>query len=185
MVTQIVPDSPAALAGLQAYDVITAIDSTPVTMASQVRNKIGLLRIGSELSIQYIRGKQKKIYRGEKLVIQNEIAAQIQARDPYFNGFKLRNFEERIPPFGLVKGIQVLAASKLSGLDNPYQLLPGDVILSANRQPVNSIPELEKAAQQTKSALLLKIFRAGGTMFDTYKIVQISKQVWLLYLLLS
>ncbi len=51
------PQSPAASAGLLKGDVVIAANGTPVRSAAQFRTVIGLLPIGTELEVQYRRGK--------------------------------------------------------------------------------------------------------------------------------
>ena len=44
-------------------------------------------------------------------------------------------------------------------------LRKGDVIVSANRQPVTNLEELQKAAQGSGRGLLLNIRRGNGALF--------------------
>jgi Do/DeqQ family serine protease len=55
VVNEVIADSPADKAGIKAGDVITKVNSQPVLGASGLRNKIGLMSIGSELHITLIR----------------------------------------------------------------------------------------------------------------------------------
>jgi Do/DeqQ family serine protease len=51
VIARVEPGSPAARAGLQASDVITAVDGTSVHNGTQLRNIIGLSRIGDEVQL--------------------------------------------------------------------------------------------------------------------------------------
>ena len=55
IVSQVGANSPAAKAGLRAGDIITAIDGVVIFGASDVRNKIGLLRVGDRVEITVLR----------------------------------------------------------------------------------------------------------------------------------
>ncbi|MBL8246554.1 MAG: Do family serine endopeptidase, partial [Rhodanobacteraceae bacterium] len=55
VVTQVVPDSPADKARLQAGDVITKIDGKPVGSADELANIEGLLPIGKALTVEFLR----------------------------------------------------------------------------------------------------------------------------------
>ncbi|MDN3238840.1 S1C family serine protease [Glycomyces tritici] len=59
MVLSVEPDSPAAQAGLQEGDVITAIDGTPVTTASEVVAAVQGTSSGTEVAITYVRDQQE------------------------------------------------------------------------------------------------------------------------------
>ena len=55
VVNEVIAGSPAEKAGIQAGDVITKVNGQPISGASDLRNKIGLMPIGSELHITLIR----------------------------------------------------------------------------------------------------------------------------------
>ena len=56
----IMPDSPASKAGLEAYDILTRVDEKKVGSQVDLRRLIQKLRVGDEVSIDYIhKGKRK------------------------------------------------------------------------------------------------------------------------------
>ncbi|WP_205326273.1 S1C family serine protease [Glycomyces sp. YM15] len=59
MILSVEPDSPAAAAGLQEGDVITAIDGNPVTSASEVVAAVQGTSAGTEIAITYTRDQQE------------------------------------------------------------------------------------------------------------------------------
>jgi hypothetical protein len=56
IVTNVVAGSPAAAAGLEPGDVITAVNNTPVASPGDVTNLINARRVGDEIELQYQRG---------------------------------------------------------------------------------------------------------------------------------
>lgn len=52
------PDSPAAKAGIQTQDLITAINGQPVTRWLEVEDLLGKVSPGSEVSVTYVRGQR-------------------------------------------------------------------------------------------------------------------------------
>jgi putative serine protease PepD len=59
MILSVEPDSPAAQAGLQEGDVITAIDGNPITSASEVVAAVQGTSAGTEITITYTRDQQE------------------------------------------------------------------------------------------------------------------------------
>jgi serine protease Do/serine protease DegQ len=62
LVSQVVEGSPADQAGLRVGDVITAVNGQPVKSNSELRNAIGLLRVGDRIDIGLVRdGKPLRV----------------------------------------------------------------------------------------------------------------------------
>jgi S1-C subfamily serine protease len=59
VITDVVPDSPAAKAGLKRDDVITAVDSRPVNGPTDLQGAIQTAVAGKEITLQVARGKEK------------------------------------------------------------------------------------------------------------------------------
>jgi Do/DeqQ family serine protease len=68
VVASVLPGSPAARAGLEPRDVILAIDGRPVRNATDLRDRIGLVRVGAEVALTVDR-------RGEERTFDLRIAA--------------------------------------------------------------------------------------------------------------
>jgi serine protease Do len=56
MVAQVAPDSPAALAGIETYDVVASLDGKPMRSADEVRSYVMQLPIGQRVAAELIRG---------------------------------------------------------------------------------------------------------------------------------
>jgi len=62
LVSQVVEGSPADKAGLRVGDVITSVNGQPVKSNSELRNAIGLLRVGDRIDIGLVRdGKPMRV----------------------------------------------------------------------------------------------------------------------------
>jgi S1-C subfamily serine protease len=59
-VAQVMPNSPAAKAGVQVGDVITEIEGQSVTESDQVQDVVSKSKIGQALQLQVQRGQQKE-----------------------------------------------------------------------------------------------------------------------------
>lgn len=61
MIAKVEPDSSAERAGLRKGDVVTAIDGHPVRGSADLRNRVGLARVGDTLRIDYLRGREARL----------------------------------------------------------------------------------------------------------------------------
>ncbi|MBV8777155.1 MAG: Do family serine endopeptidase [Alphaproteobacteria bacterium] len=75
VIAQVAPDSPAQHAGLKTGDLVIDADGVPVKSGTQLRNVIGLTRIGDEVKLTVDRGGSEK-----SLAIKVELAQQRPAQ---------------------------------------------------------------------------------------------------------
>ncbi len=157
LVAMVTPDSPAEKAGLTVGDIITTINGKAIKNAAAVKNYIGLQQVGATLNIDFLRQKKK---HSVHLVTIDPDTFQHKAElaDPFLFGLDLQNFEAQTVVAGHVKGVSIARIQ----LDSPAWragLREGDVILSANQQPVTKVEELMSAAKLNSQQLLLNVFR--------------------------
>lgn len=135
-------DSPADKAGLQVGDVITSIDDKPVRDVRSVKNRIGLVRLGQRLKLGVIRnGKPINISATiEELSLGNALLdGAVFAQELTRNG----------RPYVIIESIEPGSVMDEAGLQ------AGDIILSINKQYVETVDALERRAAKNKSLLLL------------------------------
>lgn len=162
-VTQVLPHSPAQMAGLAVGDIITAINNSPIKNASDVVNTVGFLRVDSRISLTLMR-KNKPITVNVTLTDPKKRETLDASADPYFYGVTLKDFSITSPVHGNVVGVLVLDVQQDS---TAWQsdLRSGDVITSVNQQPVNSIAELKAAALKADKMILLNVLRGSSAVF--------------------
>lgn len=163
LITQVNPQSPAEKSGLKAGDIIVQINSTPITESAQVRTTISLLRVGSTAKITVMRDNHKLSVNAIVTDVKKH-EQKLQASNPFLYGLAFRNFEQDSPLHGHVIGVQIVGASENSA-GWRAGLRPGDVIVSANKQPVRNIEAFQSIAAQNKKQLLLQILRETGALF--------------------
>lgn len=168
VITSVGPDSAAAKAGLKIGDVILTINGQKVTNPFQVRNVIGLVRVGSKIDMQIIRDGKK--HEKTVLITDNEtLQKSLTASQPFLNGVSLSDVNDiQSAAHGMIKGVQVLTVAKQSPAAEAG-LTPGDIIISANNQAVHNITELYQAAKRNKQHLLLNVVRGPGALFLVIK----------------
>ena len=163
LIAQVNEGSPAEAAGLKPGDVITQINNTKITQATQVKTTISLLRVGSDASIKIKRnGKEMTLNAIVTDVKENE--QKLQANNPFLYGLALKNFEQDSPLHGHIIGIQVVGASENSA-GWRAGIRPGDIIISANKQPTTNTKQLQSIALQKKQDLLVQVLRGGGALY--------------------
>lgn len=163
LVSQVNENSPAEHAGLKSGDIITQINDTKITQATQVKATIGLLRAGSTAKIMVSRDNKPLTLRA----VVTDLKAheqQLQSTNPFLYGLALRSFEQETPPHGHVSGIQVTGASENSA-GWRAGLRPGDIIISANRAQVKDVRELQTIAQKKQHQLLVQVLRGSGALY--------------------
>jgi len=163
LVATVLAGSPAQDAGLEAGDVITAVNGQKVRNASDLRNKIGLLPVGSEVRLDLIHkgGPRQAVARlaepvPEKIEVPDKIAA--------LAGVTLGAIEPGSPLYGRAEGAVVLEVKPGSRAARAG-LRPGDAIIGVNQQPVKSPEEVVQIASDTEGQLLLQVVRDGSALF--------------------
>jgi serine protease Do len=163
LVAQVNEGSPAEHAGLKAGDIITQVNDTKITQATQVKTTVSLLRVGTTVKIN--------VQRNNKPLILNAVVTdaksheqKLQSDNPFLYGLALRAFEQESPPHGHVVGVQVVGASENSA-GWRAGLRPGDIIISANKSQVTDVKSLQTIAQEKKQQLLVQVLRGAGALY--------------------
>ena len=166
VVTQVVPGSAAEAADLRTGDIVTSVDGRPVRNASDLRNKIGLKRVGDIVELTVTRnGEEITITAqvGEPVERVEQAARPPDEANPRLEGATLGTIEPGSSLYGTVEGVLVLAVDPDS-TSARAGLRAGDVILSVNKKPVTMPEELLEIADASDS-LLLNIRRGEGALF--------------------
>ena len=163
LVAQVNPDSPAEKAGLRAGDIITQINDTKISQATQVKTTISLLRVGTTVKI-IIQRDNKTMNLSAVVTDAKTHEQKLQSDNPFLYGLALRSFEQETPPHGHVTGVQVVGATENSA-GWRAGLRPGDIIISANKTPVSDVKSLQTIAQAKKQELLVQVLRGPGAMY--------------------
>lgn len=163
LIAQVNQGSPAEEAGLKPGDIITQINDTKITQATQVKTTISLLRAGTKATIVVSRNGRSMTL--STLVTDLKKHEQhLQSSNPFLYGLALQTFTQDSPLHGRVEGVQVVAASENSA-GWRAGIRPGDVIISANNSPVKTTNDLQAIARKVKKQLLVQVLRGPGALY--------------------
>ena len=163
VVAQVIPGTPAEAAGIQIGDVIVEMNGEPVVGSSDLRNKVGLLRVGDAVRLTIERdGKPMTI----ELAVgeSSEVALGAGSQIPQLEGVVLGPLTPSSPLHEEVEGVLVIEVE----VDTPAWnagLREGDVIVEVNRREVKSTDEILEAFEGSFPPLLLNIRRGDGARF--------------------
>jgi serine protease Do/serine protease DegQ len=165
VVSQVTPGSPAEEAGVKAGDVITKANGLEIDNSADLRNRIGLMRVGDKVTLKLIRdGKEIEIAMTVGEVKEASVGGSAGNAVPKLEGAVFGVIPETSPLRGQVEGVAVLDVQDGSPAYNAG-LRKDDVITSVDRKPVRKPEELLSAARAAGDALLLNVRRGDGALF--------------------
>ena len=167
VISQVEPDSPADKAGLRTGDVIIEVNNRPVRGAHDMRNVIGLLRVGQGVDMVLIREGRK---RTVKVVIEESKAAQHKGKafSSRLEGAVFSNFSKRDNN----RAFEAVIVAEIEPGSPAWNagLRKGDLITSVNRKEVHNTEQMQQAMANIKQgALLLNIQRGRAGLFIIIK----------------
>jgi serine protease Do/serine protease DegQ len=163
VISQVADGSPAQKAGIKPGDIVISVDDKPVTSVAELRNVIGLQRVGEKVTLIVIReGKELTL----NALIEEPKRTKIDGGkiNERLSGAVLSAIGPGHPLAGEVAGVEVVDIAPGSPAWHAG-LRKGDIIMSANRTPVDDIRSLEKAIGSGRQGLLLNIRRGDGALF--------------------
>jgi Do/DeqQ family serine protease len=154
LVAGVVQGSAAEHAGVKTGDLITSINGVTMKDATELRNTIGMLRIGDKVEIGLLRdGKPRKVTAliAERGNVDTAKAADIS------KGLEGAEFGDAPDGGGvLVKSIQAGSPAAQNGLR------PDDLIVGVGRTPVTNTKTFKEAAKNA-NVLVLNLRRGSAT----------------------
>ncbi|HID3222179.1 serine endoprotease DegP [Enterobacter cloacae] len=155
-VSQVMPNSSAAKAGIKAGDVITSLNGKPISSFAALRAEVGSMPIGSKVTLGLLRdGKAVNV----SLELQQSSQNQVDS-STIFSGIEGAEMSNK----GADKGV-VVNNVKANSPAARIGLKKGDVIMGANQQAVKNIAELRKILDSKPSVLALNIQRGDTSIY--------------------
>ena len=158
VVTQVVPDMPAAKAGVRQGDVITAIAGKRVLDAQSLSNAEGLLPLASAQTLGIIRDGKPLQLRFILVPIntQSVDGAKIDAR---LAGTKLADLSSSARSRAGGAGGVLISDVAPGTLAAQYGLQKNDLIAGVSRYQINNLAELTQLLKSSTGRITLTIYR--------------------------
>ncbi len=170
LVSQVMPDAPAAKAGLKDGDVIVTYDGKKVVAAAELRSWVAFTAVGKTVDLGVIRdGKEITL----KLTIgarpDTEQQAKKESKELSKLGISVAELTDELRGKYHVESKVGVIITEIApdGIIAELGLLIGDVILEMNRQKIQSVEDFKSAAGKLddKQNLLMLIERQGRRMY--------------------
>ncbi|MGL4545657.1 MAG: Do family serine endopeptidase [Plesiomonas sp.] len=157
-VSEVVPNSAAAKAGIKAGDVIVMMDGQPVASFAEMRAKIATMGAGKTVKLGLLRDG-KPLDADVTLAQSDDVQTNASNLYPGLEGAELLNYSK-----GEHHGVQITKVTKGSsaariGLQN------GDVIIGINRQPIANLGELRKVLDSKPPVIAMNILRGDASLY--------------------
>lgn len=160
LVTNVLPDSAAEMAGIEVYDVIVEIDGHNIESGRDLRNYVGLVRQNEEVNLSLIRDGREIAIAATLGVAQGTASASSDRRPANrreLAGARLRTVEpgSQVSPSG---GVVI---TNLDQQSRAWQagLRQGDVITEVNREKVANLAEFNRAVVEADGIIAFTVLR--------------------------
>lgn len=158
-VSEVQPDSAADKAGIEAGDIITAVNGRDLHSFQELRAKIASMGAGAEVQLTVMRkGETMKV----DVVLDDATQQQVTASQihPALEGATLANGEDK----GGNAGVEVTDIERNSPAAR-IGLQPDDVIIGVNRNRVTTVSEFRNALTESTGVIALNVKRGDSTLY--------------------
>jgi serine protease Do/serine protease DegQ len=162
IITKVEKGSMADQAGIKAGDVVITANQRVVTRGDDLRNEVGLLRVGDQLTLEVVRGGASQIITTTVGDVEQDKTVGINL-NPRLEGASFKDVGEQQLSAGLEGGVIVTSVDQSSTAWN-NGVRPNDIIVSANRTVVKDLDTFRMAVSK-REVILLNIIRGNGALF--------------------
>ncbi|KTG17030.1 MULTISPECIES: DegQ family serine endoprotease [unclassified Guyparkeria] len=164
LVAQVQPDTPAAEAGIESGDIITAFNGKPIKRSGQLPRLVGSAPVGESATVTVIRDGEEKTFDVTLAELDGAMAAGGGALSTYGLSVVPLEKDDR-GSLGVRYGVSIESIE--SGSPFAGALETGDVILEVNRRPIRSESDLATAldAAPENRPVAIRLLRRGQPLF--------------------
>ncbi len=174
LVGDVVPDSPADDAGMEAGDVIIGLNGSEIKNSSQLRNKIAATAPGTRVQLKIIRDGRRQELTIKLGELPDEIAQSSGKQSIEEKlGFTVSTLNNDLADkYGIDSRLSGVVVTSIDPGCNAYQagLREGDVIRGVNKNHVRTKEQFMKylAKKKEGDTILLRIYRDGSGFFIAF-----------------
>ncbi len=169
LVSRVTQHSAADKAGIQAGDVIVAINDKKISGSSALRTNIGLKRVGEKIRIDYYRhGKLNTVHTRVGTLNSGQQASATVHDIPLLKGTTLKALSKQTPYQGSSQGL-LITDIKANSPAARVGLMEGDIILAVNKRKVSNLSELKKAINLSLRQVLIHLQRGQNFLYLVIK----------------
>jgi len=171
LVSQVMKGGPAEKAGIRIGDVIQAVDEREILSSAELPSIVGMSAPGSAMAITVWRDGEPRILKATLGDSSKKPAQQAKPKaadpEPASLGLTLRPFQaDELDRAGQSQGF---AVAKVNGQARAAGVRPGDLILSINSTPVESIDQIRSAVAAGDGAVALLVMRGTDRIYVPVK----------------
>jgi len=156
LVAEVLDGSPAEKAGIKAGDVITSVNGKAIKSDSELRNTIGLMRIGEKVELGFLRdGKAQRL---SAVVGEGAATTSTKAAEELHAGLEGAELEDAGGNGGVV--VRTVAARSPAA---QHGLRANDIIIGVGRTRIANLAQL-RAATKNANAFALNIRRGTASV---------------------
>lgn len=162
LISQVEKNSAAEKAGIKSGDIILKAGNSAVNSAAELRNQIGMQRVGDKINLTvYRQGKTLNLTAaiGSTSALGSDSTGNLDSNSKIAQRLEGARLSESGGNGVQITAIDPNSPAMMSGLE------AGDVIVSANQRSVKTLQDLRTAIAQDKNRLLLQIVRGNMALY--------------------
>lgn len=175
LVSQVVPNGPAAAAGIQPGDIISAFNGKEVVTSADLPHLVGRTKVGDKVNLDIVRQGKAKTLKVQIGLLPDDNAAAVPASNngqSHKNrlGIDVSDINTEQQQQWDVQGVLVTAVGQGAGAN--AGLVSGDVITMIYGENISSVKDFENIVAKLPAgrSVPMRIIRRGAAMFIPLRI---------------
>ncbi|MEO8884514.1 MAG: trypsin-like peptidase domain-containing protein [Mucilaginibacter sp.] len=177
-VSDVYPGTGAEQAGLKKGDIITKVEGNTVYESSDLQERVGRLKPGDKIHLTVLREGAEKNFdvtlKAESGATSRTAAASSKSSVELYNrlGASFMPATAAQKARLHINGGVLVTQVRAGGLFDSYEIPVGSVITDINKQPINSVNDIDKAITNLKDGKLLSIsgYTSQGRFTNTFSV---------------